>query len=267
MKKHIKIMGILNVTPDSYYAPSRYHSGFNLDTGKFRDAALQMVEDGVDIIDLGGCSTRPGSETPVPGEEWRRLEPALKVLRDEVTDVQISIDTFRAFVVERAVDILGKEFIVNDISAGEDDPQMLDLVGQLGLTYIAMHKRGTPQTMQSLCQYDDVTEDVVKYFEEFGEKAARAGITDWWVDPGFGFAKDASQNYKMLKELPKFQKFGRTVLVGISRKSFIYRPLGITPEEALLQTQAMHALAIQGGADVLRVHDVAAAVKTIKMLG
>lgn len=267
MKKHIKVMGILNVTPDSYYAPSRYHSGFDLDTGRFRDAALQMVEDGAEIIDLGGCSTRPGSETPVPGEEWRRLEPALKVLRDEVTNVQISIDTFRAFVVERAADLIGKEFIVNDISAGEDDPQMLKLVGDLGLSYIAMHKRGTPQTMQSLCQYDDVTEDVVRYFEEFGEKAAEAGITDWWVDPGFGFAKDAAQNHQMLRELSKFQKFGRAVVVGISRKSFIYKPLGITPDDALAATQAMHALAIAGGADILRVHDVAAAVKTIKMLG
>ena len=193
-------------------------------------------------------------------EEWRRLAPALSLLVAESTDVRLSIDTFRPGIVSRAFDVVGP-FIVNDVSGGSED--MWKLVGELGLTYVAMHTRGTPKDMQLLTDYDDVTAEVCRFFDSVSETADRYGIKDWILDPGFGFAKTVGQNWQLLRELDAFKNFGKPVLAGLSRKSFLYKPLGITPEEALPATCAANLLALQKGADILRVHDVAAAFQVV----
>lgn len=241
-------MGILNLNGDSFYAPSRY--------------GMSVLEEGPDIVDIGAVSTRPGAGEVSEADEWSRLKPVLRTLGPGVA---VSIDTTRAAIVERACDLLGRPVIVNDISAGEDDPDMLSVVGRLGLGYVAMHKRGTPATMQSLCQYDDVVEDVLEYFRGFAQKAEDNGISDWILDPGFGFAKTVEQNYMLMEGLERFSELGRPLLVGISRKSFIYKPLGLDPERALTATQVLHLAALERGADLLRVHDVAAARQTVAL--
>lgn len=258
-------MGIVNITDDSYFAESRCDSV---------EAALrrvsQMVREGVDIVDIGACSTRPGSLPVGENEEWGRLAPVLKAVRENFPALQISVDTYWSSVVRNTYDLIG-EFIVNDISAGEDDPDMLPTVAQLGLTYIAMHKRGTPLEMQSLTDYKDVTADVVNYFKAFSEKAAAIGLQDWIIDPGFGFSKTLDQNWELLRNLSAFKELRDTngripeLLVGVSRKSMIYNLLGITPEESLSATQVAHFIALRAGADILRVHDVAAAVQTVRL--
>ena len=256
INRDIQIMGIVNLTDDSYFSESRcadVHAALS------RIAAL--LDEGADIIDIGACSTRPGSLPVGEDEEWRRLEPVLKAVKERYPDLVVSIDTYWASVVEKAYDLIGP-FIVNDISAGEDDPRMLPVVGRLGLQYIAMHKRGTPENMQSDTDYHDVVGQVVEYFERFAEKAQAHGITDWIADPGFGFAKTIGQNYEMLRNL---SRLGGKVLVGVSRKSMIYKYFGITPQEALPATQVLHLVALQNGADILRVHDVAEAVRTVRL--
>ena len=254
----IRIMGIVNLTDDSYYAPSRL-----LGAGRERLVGHvgAMVAEGMDILDIGACSTRPGALPVGAKVEWNRLEPALEAIREAFPDLEISIDTYWASVVRKAFEAIGP-FLVNDISAGEDDPDMLPAVGALGLPYVAMHKRGTPATMLSLTDYDDVVEDVFRYFEMFAERAAAHGISDWILDPGFGFAKTVEQNYRLLADLGRFRAFGRPILVGLSRKSMIYKHLGITPEEALPATQALHMAALERGASILRVHDVRPARET-----
>lgn len=244
----IQLMGIINLTEDSYFEPSRHN--------------MRILESQADIIDIGAVSTRPGAAEVSEEEEWRRLEPVLRSYRGAKP---VSVDTVRASIVERSCDTLGRGIIVNDISAGEDDPRMLSTVSRLGLEYIAMHKRGTPATMQSLCGYGDVVEDVIKYFKDFGLKAEEAGLGDWILDPGFGFAKTVEQNYRLMNALERFTELKRRILVGVSRKSFIYRPLGITPAEALPASQAMQMAALERGADVLRVHDVEAAAQTVRL--
>lgn len=253
MKKNtdIKIMAIININDESFFKGSRA-----TEPDEIRRKLEAHIGEGADIIDFGACSTRPGSTPIDEDEEWRRLEPAISIFKKDFNTLPFSVDTFRESVVRRCYEEFG-DFIVNDISAGEDDPDMLGTVGKLGLRYIAMHKRGTPATMQSLCRYDDVTEDIVEYFKDFEKKAADAGIGDWILDPGFGFAKTMEQNYELLDNLSRFKIFGRKILVGISRKSFIYKKLGITPEEALPATTELHKIAIKNGADILRVHDVA----------
>ena len=259
--RQIDILGIINLTDDSYFRQSRCTS---------LEAALSLagrhVEEGASILDIGACSTRPGAQILGAEEEWRRLEPALKVIRDAFPDVRISIDTVWSSVVEKAYDIIG-DFIVNDISAGEDDPSILPAAGRLGLGYIAMHKRGNPMTMSYLTDYGDVVGEVRRYFEEFSVKAAAVGIKEWILDPGFGFAKTIGQNYELLRSLKSFGNIDgdRRVLVGISRKSMIYKLLGITPEESLPATQVLHLKALENGADMLRVHDVAEAARTIAL--
>ena len=260
MNRKIHILGIVNLTDDSYYAPSRVQGA---------DALLQrvgtMLREGADWIDLGACSTRPGSLPVGAEEEWKRLEPALKALRGEFPDVRVSIDTYWASVVERVYDLIGP-FMVNDISAGNLDAEMLPLVGRLGLPYIAMHMRGTPETMQSLTDYPDgVTAEVLRYFRAFAKRAAKAGVTDWILDPGFGFAKTVEQNWTLLEEMDRLQVLQMPVLVGVSRKSMIYRRFGITPEESLPATQVAHYMALQRGATYLRVHDVAEARRTVEI--
>ena len=263
--RKIDIMGIVNITDNSYFAESRsLGEDGNADIGKVVEKVGRMISEGASIIDIGACSTRPGSEPVGEEEEWRRLKPVLEAVRAAFPGITVSIDTYWASVVKKSWTLIG-DFIVNDISAGEDDPEMLGTVGRLGLRYIAMHKRGTPATMQSLCEYGDVTEDVVEYFRDFARKASDAGIKDWILDPGFGFAKTIDQNYQLLRELDRFSVYGRRILVGMSRKSMIYRLFGITPEESLPATQVLHMKALQFGADILRVHDVAEAARTMEL--
>lgn len=263
--RKISIMGIVNLTDDSYFAESRCS---DVEAALGRVAC--MVAEGADIIDIGACSTRPGSAPVGEDEEWRRLEPVLRALRKRFPDVQVSIDTYFSSVVRKAYDILGR-FIVNDISAGEADPAMLSTVGELKLPYVAMHMRGNPRTMQSLTDYKDVVSEVLDYFRDFAEKADENGISDWILDPGFGFAKTIEQNYNLLAGLVALKSVIRSdgtpapLLVGISRKSMVYKYLNITPEESLPATQALHMVALQNGTDILRVHDVAEAIHTIKL--
>ena len=263
--RKIDIMGIVNITDNSYFAESRsLGEDGNADIGKVVEKAGRMISEGASIIDIGACSTRPGSEPVGEEEEWRRLKPVLEAVRAAFPGIMVSIDTYWASVVKKSWTLIG-DFIVNDISAGEDDPEMLGTVGRLGLRYIAMHKKGTPATMQSLCEYGDVTEDIVEYFRDFARKASDAGIKDWILDPGFGFAKTIDQNYQLLRELDRFSVYGRRILVGMSRKSMIYRLFDITPEESLPATQVLHMKALQLGADILRVHDVAEAARTVEL--
>jgi dihydropteroate synthase len=259
--RQIDIMGIVNLTDDSYFSASRCAS-----PSQAVALASRLVDEGASILDFGACSTRPGAEAVGAEEEWRRLRPALESVRKEFPDVRISVDTYWSDVVRKAYDAIG-DFIVNDISAGEDDPQMLPLVGRLGLTYVAMHKRGTPQTMQSMIDYEDVTSEVADYFSDFSDRAGQSGVRDWILDPGFGFAKTLEQNYQLMRDLSRFKASfpSRKLLVGVSRKSMVYRLLGITPEESLPATQVLHLHALQNGADILRVHDVEQAVQTVSL--
>ena len=261
----IQVMGIVNLTDDSYYGESRC-----ADVQAAMERIGALVDEGTDIIDIGACSTRPGSLPVGADEEWRRLEPVLKAVRENFPDLTISIDTYWASVVEKAYGLIGP-FIVNDISAGEDDPEMLPLVGRLGLQYVAMHKRGTPEVMQDNVDYDNLIVDVVQYFEIFSKKAEKYGICNWVLDPGFGFSKTLEQNYNLLKGLSEFEHIllrdgaPVPVLVGVSRKSMIYKLFAISPEESLPATQVLHFYALQNGASILRVHDVAEAKQAIKL--
>lgn len=257
--RQIDIMGIVNLTDDSYFSQSRCISP---DQALARISSL--IGEGADIIDIGACSTRPGAQLISASEEWSRLEPVLVAIASGYPGIKISIDTFRSEIVRRSYDLAGP-FMVNDISAGEDDPLMLQTVGELGLEYVAMHKRGNPLTMNSMTDYQDVTEEVLEYFRDFAQKAEKAGIKEWILDPGFGFAKTMEQNYELLSHLDRFKSIGRRILVGISRKSMIYRYLGISPEESLPATQVLHHYALRKGADILRVHDVAEAVRTVSL--
>ena len=272
--RKIEVMGIINLTDDSYYSGSRVlREDGKPDPDALLGKARQMADEGADILDIGACSSRPGAVPVSPREEWDRLEPALKMLRAEFPDLAVSIDTWRSDIVERVHRLIGP-FRVNDISAGEDDPAMLETVGRLGLEYVAMHKRGTSLTMQSLTDYtpdperpdlSPVTAAVLRYFRDFAVWAEKKGIRRWILDPGFGFAKTLEQNYQLLNELESLQVIGRDILVGISRKSMIYKRFGITPEEALPATQVLHAEALRRGASILRVHDVAEARRTVAL--
>lgn len=245
----LKIMGIINLTPDSFWSASRVSPQAAL------PRIAEMVADGADIIDLGAVSTRPGADDVDVEEEWRRLSPTLKSLSDDAVirdngleGVPFSIDTTSAEIVRRAFDTFGK-FIVNDISAGEDDPEMLATVGSLQLPYVAMHKKGNPRTMDSKCEYDaGVVPALVEYFAEFSRKAADHGISEWILDPGLGFAKTPGQNWELLGHLEEFRVFGKPVLIGAADKRFTGG-----------DTEKAHRLAVAHGADILRVHDVRAA--------
>ena len=256
--RRIEVMGIVNLTPDSFFEGSRTSS-----VAAAVERAARMVAEGADILDLGACSTRPGAEYVSASEEWRRLEGPLKAIREAFPLLRLSVDTFRSEIVRRAFDAVG-EIIVNDISAGEEDPGMLPVVGSLGLPFVAMHKRGTPSTMASLTDYPEgVVAAVRNYFSEFASRADEAGIDDWILDPGFGFAKSIEQNYELLAHLDEVLIPGHRTLVGLSRKSMIYKSLGITPEDSLPQTQVLNLAALERGADILRVHDVAECLRTV----
>lgn len=250
----IKILGILNLTPDSFYAPSRTPAS------EVVTSASEMLEKGAWGIDLGAVSTRPGHTPVSEEEEWRRLSPALELLRRELPGTHFSVDTFRSSIVQKVYDILGP-FTVNDITAGALDPEMLPLVGKLGLPYIAMHIHGSPSAPEPTA--GPIVDDVVHYFTEFEAKAVDAGIKEWILDPGFGFSKTIDQNWELLYGMGALKVFCRPILAGISRKSMIWKRFGLTPEEALPATQAAHLIALQQGATILRAHDVAEAAQTI----
>ncbi|MBQ9477294.1 MAG: dihydropteroate synthase [Bacteroidales bacterium] len=232
----IRIMGILNLTPDSFYAPSR--------------GDLRLLRSGADIIDIGAVSTRPGAAPVSLEEEWRRLEPVLRMLEPGLC---FSIDTTRAEIVRRTYELAGP-FIVNDISAGEDDPDMLPTVGKLGLEYIAMHKRGNPQTMDALTGYDDVVAELRRYFTDFAARAEHAGIRSWILDPGLGFAKTPAQCFEIIDRLEELRMEGHPILIGAADKRFTGG-----------RTEEVHLRALHHGADILRVHDVKRARHTVRL--
>ena len=255
-----QVMAILNVTDDSFYAGSR-----KMEERAISERVVQAIEEGATIIDVGGYSTRPGAKDISLEEEWQRVERGLKCIRDISEDIAISVDTFRSGVVERAVALVG-DIIVNDISAGEADTRMVDVVAHHKLPYIAMHMRGTPQTMQSMTQYEEgICESVCRYFTQRVEYLRQRGVDDIILDPGFGFAKSVEQNFELLGGLSSLSALGYPVLVGLSRKSMIYRALDITPEESLAGTVALNWEALRQGASILRVHDVREAKQVIEL--
>lgn len=252
-------MTIVNVTPDSFYDGSRTFAEEEIER-----RVAQAIAEGADMLDVGGYSSRPNADEVSVDEECARVCRAMKVIRRVCPEVAVSIDTFRAEVVRRVVADWG-DCIVNDISAGEVDSEMIPTVARLGLPYIAMHMRGTPATMQSMTDYDDVVEEVRNYFVRKLEELHAAGITDVVIDPGFGFAKTLEQNYALMDGLHRLNDLGAPILVGISRKSMIYKLLGCTPAEALNGTTALHFEALRQGAKILRVHDTREAVEVIKI--
>lgn len=262
MKRNVRVMGILNLSPDSFYEASRATS-----ESEFRDGMDRMIASGADIIDIGLFSSRPGAEYVSPEEQFARVKPYLQILRDEYiskSNIELSFDTTSSEVVLRIYDSIGP-FIVNDISASAEDDDMLKRVGELSLDYIAMHMKGDPRTMQSLAQYDSVVTDVIEFFKQFEERASRFGINNYIIDPGFGFSKTISQNYELLAHLDEFSTLNREILVGISRKSMIYKLLGISPDDALSATSALHLYALNKGASILRVHDVRQAKEVVSL--
>lgn len=254
------VMGIVNVTPDSFFAGSR------IDGAKALRARLDtLVREGAALADLGAYSSRPGAEEVSPEEERRRLRPALQILRDEYPDLPVSVDTFRSDVARMAVEEYGASMI-NDISGGGLDPAMYRTMAELQVPYILMHMKGDPKTMQQQASYSDVTLEVIDYFAQRVGQLLELGVHDIILDPGFGFSKTTAQNYELLAQLGSLvEAFTQPLLVGVSRKSMIYRPLGITPEEALSGTTFLHALALERGAKILRVHDVRPAVEAVQL--
>ena len=254
------VMGIVNITPDSFFAGSRIDGERAL-----RTRLDQLVREGAAIADLGAYSSRPGANEVSPEEEMKRLRPALQLLRDEYPTLPISVDTFRSEVAQMAVEEYGAA-IINDISGGGLDPEMYRTVSRLQVPYILMHMKGNPQTMQSHTDYTDVTLEVLDYFIKRIGQLLDLGLHDIILDPGFGFSKTTEQNYELLAHLDTLTKILRQpLLVGLSRKSMIYRPLGCTPEEALGGTTFLHALALERGAKILRVHDVRPAAEAITL--
>lgn len=254
------VMGILNVTPDSFFAESR-----TIETDDIRRRVDDLISQGADIIDIGGYSSRPGAPEVSADEEYSRLARGLEAIRKYHPDTLISVDTFRADVARRCVSDW-KADIINDISGGNLDAEMWPTVAELQVPYILMHMRGTPSSMQSLCDYNDVTADVIRDLAFKIDAMHQLGIADIIVDPGFGFAKDINQNYQLMAELAQFKQLNTPLLVGISRKSMIYRPLDITPQTAINGTTVLNTFALLHGANILRVHDVKEAVEAVKII-
>lgn len=253
-----QVMGILNVTPDSFFATSRCRS-----EEEIRQRVCMMRREGATMVDIGAYSSRPGAEEVSVEEELRRLLPAVGIVREEWPDAIISVDTFRAEVARQAVEA-GAD-IINDISGGEMDKDMFRTVAELHVPYILMHMQGTPQDMQKAPHYDNLMCEVFRSLGERVEELHEAGVADVIVDPGFGFGKTMAQNYEMMARLGEFRLLGCPILVGISRKSMVYRLLDATPEESLNGTTALNTIALMNGASILRVHDVREAVEAIKI--
>jgi dihydropteroate synthase len=254
-----KVMGIVNVTPDSFF-----------DGGKLTDADAvvfqveKMLQEGATFIDLGGYSSKPGAEFVSETEELNRVIPIVKLLVEKFPDILLSIDTFRSEVAKQAIE--NGAALINDISAGLLDENMLETVAKLQVPYIMMHMKGTPKTMQSLANYDDLLKEMNFYFSERIAKARHFGLNDIIIDPGFGFAKTLEQNYELLQNLELLQFHDLPILAGISRKSMIYKALETAPEAALNGTTFLHAFCLQKGANILRVHDVKEAVECVKLM-
>ncbi|MEO5781743.1 MAG: dihydropteroate synthase [Ginsengibacter sp.] len=252
------VMGIINVTPDSFYEGSRQQSGDSV-----LAQATKMLTEGADIIDVGGQSTRPGSERISAKEELKRMLPAVEIILKSFPDTIISGDTYQS---EVAVELINTgASIINDISAGNLDSNMISTVAKLQVPYICMHMKGTPQNMQQQSNYENVTREVLDFFIQKTDECRKAGINDVIIDPGFGFGKTISHNFILLKELSTFKMLEKPIMAGLSRKSTIYKTLGITAEEALNGTTVLHTLALQNGANILRVHDVKEAKEAIAL--
>ena len=255
-----KIMGILNVTPDSFYAESR-----TSDEEYIAARVQQLMDDGADMIDIGGYSSRPGADDVSPEEEMNRLRRGLRVVRRLYPEVPISVDTFRADVARMCVEEEGAD-IINDISGGMMDRQMFRTVARLGVPYILMHMQGTPDTMQQAPHYDNLRREVMLYFAERIDRLCQMGAKDIIVDPGFGFGKTLEHNYELFHHLDDFNLFNLPLLVGISRKSMIYKLLGGTPQTSLNGTTVLNTIALMKGAHILRVHDVKEAVEAKRIV-
>lgn len=254
------VMGILNITPDSFFDGGRY-----LDEKQIMDRCEKMLSEGATIIDIGAYSSRPGATDISAEEEQDRLTKALQPIRKNFPDAIVSVDTFRADIARFVV----QEFnvnMINDISAGELDPNMLETIASCNVPYILMHMKGTPQTMQQDTSYDSLINDIIRYLAQRIHMAVQAGIKDLIVDPGFGFGKTIEQNFKLLANLGDFKIFQRPLLVGLSRKATVYKTLGTTPDNALNGTLALETIAVLNGANILRVHDVKETMEVLKLL-
>lgn len=255
-----QVMGILNITPDSFYSQSRTTT-----QKAIADRIEKMLNEGVDIIDIGAYSSRPGAADVSPAEECRRLELGMKILRELAPTTLVSVDTFRADVAKEAILNFNVD-IINDISGGDLDNDMFDMVATLNVPYILMHMRGTPTTMNTMTDYDNITVDVIKSLSGKINRLSLMGVNDIIVDPGFGFSKNVTQNYELLRNLEIFHALEKPLLVGISRKSMIYRPLNCAPEDALNGTTVLNTISLLAGASILRVHDVKDAVEAVKLV-
>ena len=253
------VMGIVNITPDSFYSGSRA-----MDEQTLTDRVRQLLAEGADVLDVGACSTRPGSESVSEQGEMERLQWALGIIRREAPDAIVSVDTFRAEVARRCVEEWGAD-IINDISGGMLDKDMFATVACLHVPYVLMHMRGTPETMSSLTDYDNVTADVLEWLARRIDELRQLGVTDVIADPGFGFAKTVEQNYEMLARLDAFHALDAPLLVGVSRKRMIYTPLHVDADNALNGTTVVNTVALLHGAHILRVHDVKAAAEAVTL--
>ena len=252
------VMGIINITPDSFYEGSRQQNADDI-----LGQATKMIHEGADILDVGGQSTRPCSVRIPIKEELDRVLPAIEIIIKNFPDTIISVDTYQSEVAKEAVNAGAS--IINDISAGEIDKSMIATIAKLGVPYICMHMKGTPESMQQDPTYENITKEVLDFFIQKKDECKQAGIHDVIIDPGFGFGKTISHNFKLLKGLTVFKMLERPLLVGLSRKSTIYKPLGVTADEALNGTTVLHTLALQNGADILRAHDVREARQAITL--
>lgn len=261
LSKRPVVMGILNVTPDSFYDGGSYIAN--------HDAILRRVdeilEQGAGMIDVGGYSTRPGAADVTPEEEWIRVSSALEIIQKHHPDAIVSVDTFRASVAKRSV-LEGGASIINDISAGTLDADLLPVVADLNVPYILMHMQGTPETMQQNPHYEDVTKEVIFQLSNQLAEVRNLGIHDVIIDPGFGFGKTLDDNYKLMDEMDQFSVFELPILVGVSRKSMIYKLLGTSPSEALNGTSVLNTISLMKGANILRVHDVKEAVECVNIM-
>ena len=250
-----QIMGILNVTPDSFFAESR-----TSDDEQIAARVKQMMDEGADMIDIGGYSSRPGADDVSPQEEMERLRRGLRIVRKLYPDVPISVDTFRADVARMCIEEEGAD-LINDIAAGMMDRQMFKTVARLGVPYIMMHMQGTPETMQLDPHYNNLRREVMLYFAERIDRLCQMGAKDIIIDPGFGFGKTVEHNYELMNHLEDFSVFNLPILVGISRKSMIYKLIGGTPQTSLNGTTVLNTIALTKGAHILRVHEVKQAVE------
>jgi len=255
-----QVMGILNITPDSFYSASRKNTD-----GEIEERVERILAEGGSIIDIGAYSSRPGADNISPEEEMKRLRGALRILRSVAPDAVVSVDTFRADVAKMCVEEYGVQ-IINDISGGELDSKMFETVAALGVPYILMHMKGNPQTMQVEPHYDDLLSEMLQYFGHKVQQLHELGVKDIILDPGFGFAKTLEHNYELMNRMQDLQVLGLPMLVGVSRKSMIYKLLGGAPEGALNGTSVLNTLALLKGASILRVHDVKEAVEVVQIV-